>query len=366
MLGHAATARFGDRFTLIHCVLFGAGLYYFLVRLLYAAIALPLHQGMTPNAGIETHPHLVGFPVLLKLLRLDDATAYIAYPVLLALSLLALWAYLTLRYRVPLLIATCLCLSALKLPIISHVTLTPNTDLLATWFVMVVFFVVAIRPRARGWHFVLFMAAMLCHQRSLVLAPGLVMFGVMLCRPEQPNPFRIPMRDYVIAAVPYIAAAIGFFLFKEIYFQLFPATGVAREITFTEQFNRIFRPENAIDKMQGGPFTFVFSFENIVQNGLFYFTFVVACAGALKLRNYSAASVPLLLHLGTVSQLVVAEDVHRLTGFIFVIATLLAIWAGRRDWPWPRITVAFFALGAITVYARNFGKAFTLITGATG
>jgi hypothetical protein len=358
------TARFGERFTFTHCLTFGALFYYFMIRLQFSGFVLPISQGMIPDAGIETHPHLVGFPILLQLLRLDDASAYIAYPTLLTLSLPALWVYLVIRHRVPLLIATCLMLATIQSPIISHVGITPNTDFLTAWLTTATALLVLEKPHARWWHFVFFLMAMMTHQRSLVLVPGLVMLAVATAYPAPHQSPRMAWRTYLIASVPFAAAAIVFFVFKEAYFHVYPVTGVAREITFLEQFNRVFRPEMAIDKMQGGPFAYIFSIDNVIHNGLYYFSFLIAFWGMVRLRDYGAASVPILLHFGIISQLLVAEDIHRLTGFILVITLLLAIWSARSDWPYPRMTIAFFAVGTFTLYIRNLKRAFDLLSGS--
>ncbi len=90
--------------------------------------------------------------------------------------------------------------------------------------------------------------------------------------------------------------------------------------------------------------------------GLYYFSFVILSLGALLKRSYLLALISVTIYLGTIFQLLIAQDVHRLTGFLIINLILLIIWNAIEGWPIPKLTNVFVILGFLTIFHDHILK----------
>ena len=300
----------------------------------------------TPELTTQTHPHQIIFPLILKLFGIWSDGWWLFYPTFFAAILPVMWIYLGARCRVPMLMSTCLLLSVTRMSMFTHVGVHLTGDAITNMTLVLLVLVVHAHPKSRLPIFFIYFMAMVGHQRSVVLLPGIALWNIYCAYPETRDPRDIKLRAYVDVAMPYILGVLAFFAYRQIYFHFFPPVSIWRELTVTSQLKRMFRMTGPAEAMDGGVLYFLFKKEGFTWNGFFYFSFLVFALGAFMKRHYLLACVPLLLYFGTISQMLVAEDAHRLTGFLFLIVLLLAVEASRTDWPILKGTTAFFVIAA--------------------
>lgn len=348
-------ARIGERYTAGHFLLFVVSL--LLLTLAYQRIHIAgnLSAGVPGEPGISTHGHQIVFPSLLALMGLTKSGFWVLYPSLLLAVLPLFWLHLARNCRVPLTICSLLGWSVYFSPMATHLGIYANADVVTNLLALSVVLLVRERPDARVLAGALFFLLMLTHQRSLVLLPGFIAWHLH-CEG------RNDLKSIARAAAPYLAAALLFFVYKSGYYHVFPPSEQDKPLEFVEQYRRMFRLPGVIDPMVGGMFDYVLSIDNLTWNGLFYFSFLLLGVGAWRSGRLWLAAAAVLIYVGTVLQLLVAEDAHRLTGFLFVVTVMLAIEAQRPGWALPKTTAWYFPLAFASVVAINpqMGLAFWL------
>lgn len=366
-----ASARLGEPATMAHVCLFAFLFLVFLVRavsriLTYLPAAQPEVSAFgpcLPMAGgcmaiFKVHAHLIGFPVLLKLLRLSPDMAWLAGPLLAAVAFVLLWTWLVARHRVPMLLASALVIAIFNLPVLSGMTETPNGDVLTNVLVIALVVVMMEWPAGIVWPALICLAAMLTHQRVMVLLPFLTFLrlaGMGTGLPLAPRPL---LRVFIRAVLPFALSLIAFFVFKEVFYKfVWHDPNIYNKLDITSQVYRVFgvngNPEVSGSIQLGGPLQYVLHHDNWRIWGPLYFISFVAAAFHWKNGTFEKAVAYLLLWLGTVFQLVMAEDVHRLTSFFYVALILFAIdiqAMGKRAQLWG---TGFLFLGFAWVFLPN-------------
>lgn len=361
-------ARIGDRFGIVHFLCFALLFLAFSVRHTQSAIGiylqgaeLPPPKAMTLNIdnlvyeNEHTHQHLIGFPLFAKLLRLSAQDAWMLYPLMLTMCYPLLWVYLVAVRQVPFLMATCVVLSIFGTPIAAGVRIEPSADFLTNVMVTGFFLYILHRPTAYLAIGIYFFCMMLVHQRVVVLAPAAIVWSLYWAHNQPCHPCSMPRAAYLRTAVPFLAASTLFFIYRALFYHFFPARYPLRRLDFMQQVRQMFRIPSD-HNLEGGLLHYVLSPRNWETWHLLYFGFVVLALGAALKKQYTLLLLSLLLYGGTISQLLVAEDVHRLTSFLFVILVVLAIEAAQPGWPLAQATSAFLVFGLLSSGVINVNK----------
>ncbi len=360
-------ARAGERFTVVHFLVFSLLFLQLSIQLEQNRIGVflrgviePPPKAMTMNIDDltyedeTTHQHLIGFPIFARLMRVDSQDAWMLYPLMVAILFPSLWLYLVWVWRVPMLMASCLILAIFNTPVVSGIGIEPNSDFFVNSVVIGLFLYIMHRPEAYLSIGLIFLFAMLVHQRALVLLPAAIVWSVYWSEGQPNCPFVVKPKRYLKAAVPFLIAAAVFLAYKSLFYYYFPAKFPLRRLDVTQQFRQLLRLPSE-HNLEGSILHYIVSLRNWEVWHLFYFSFVVLTVGALIKKSYTLALVALLLYLGSISQLLVAEDVHRLTSFLFIISLILAIEASQKDWPIYWSTCAFFVVAFLSSGVLHFG-----------
>ena len=128
---------------------------------------------LTGDAGVPAarHPHQSLFPLLRKPFAYSRFYLWV-----LAFTLPALWGLSVYAGMKPW-IATILYLSLFFGPTATHIDQRPNGDMLTTLVLAVLVHVIYMWPTVYWAHSLVFFIAMLGHERSIVLVPGLIAWG---------------------------------------------------------------------------------------------------------------------------------------------------------------------------------------------
>ena len=243
---------------------------------LFGILLLTMRSLLAPQPGepgVSRHPHQILFPFALWLFH-ARARPWLFYPVLLSASLLVLWLAL-IQSGAEMWLATLLVWSVYFPPLSTHIGHNANSDLLTTLLAAAMVF-----TRAPGWLFLLCLLALLAHQRTMVLVPAVSLWtGTVL---------------------PFALAVIVFVVFKYCYYALCPLGEDQRDLSIREQWRRLIRSPAAIDPMNRIRWRFGYALP------------------LLAWLAYDPKLATALVIAGTFAQLLVAEDGHRLTGFLFL------------------------------------------------
>ena len=82
--------------------------------------------------GDLNHPHLFVFPMILRVFSFSVLNSWTFYPIFVAVTWAFLWYFLTKIKNISLLGLFCVLLAIFASPLMSHFTLTPNSDILLT------------------------------------------------------------------------------------------------------------------------------------------------------------------------------------------------------------------------------------------
>lgn len=339
-------ARLGDPHTVQHYVLFVAGLLILTIEYEQIHVARNLARGFVGELGIGTHPHQFIFPLVLSLLGIKSVGWWMFYPSLLLVAVPAFWLFLAKYHRVPLAVCSIIGWSVYFSPFVTHIGIYANGDVLTNIAALLLALCILWRPGSAVLAGICFVLLLLMHQRGVLLAPGYIAF-TLYCSG------RTGTKAMLQAVVPYAVAAVVFLAFKTGYYHAFPLQENQYPLEIEDQLRRMFRLPGALGPMEGGVFDYFLHVDNLRFNGLFYFSFALLAYGGWRLRQPWLAASALLLYAGTVVQLFVAEDAHRLTGFLFVITVLLAVEAQRPQWPIPSAVRWFFPISFASVLALN-------------
>ena len=364
------TARFGERYTIPYILVFAFICLFLLTSDSKSIIYVNYTDGVSDdwrllpealeeaNAQIDdilaetgggNHPHLIGWPVFARLFNVSSYNVWVIYPFMLALLAPAFWLWLAYRHRVPLLVATCLVLYIWRSPLTSHIGIQPTSDLfLAIAFIGLFLFIHHYRGRFLAVGF-LFFFILLIHQRAAVMSPAVILWAAY-CWHDRPGTLKsIGVTGCVKTASPVILAIAAFFIYKELFYTFFPSEFTLSRLDISQQFRQLFRiPSEA--NLEGGVFHYVLSPGNWTAWGLYYFSFVPLAIGGLLRKDQILIAIALVIHLGAISQLLVAQDVSRLTDFLFINLLILAILGARGDWPIKKLTLSFFLVGFLWTF----------------
>jgi hypothetical protein len=251
--------------------------------------------------------------------------------------------------------AALLLLSTFKLPMFSHVAASPNGDLLHNVLVLGAVVLAAERPKDYVATAVLLLAVLVSHERALVLLPALFVWHADRLAQAEPGCWRGPSakRRALSLAAAYATPAVVSILYKQFFYRLNPPEGEHQTLGFVDQFYRLIGDPRASGQYVGSPWDNLVSMENITWNGLYYASFLVLAGVGLASRRPLLAWFAVLVYAGTVVQILVAEDVHRLTSYLFLPAVVLAVEYRRLRSPLQAVSALFVAVSFASVYVRN-------------
>jgi hypothetical protein len=211
------------------------------------------------------------------------------------------------------------------------------------------------RPRNCASTAALLLVALISHERALVVLPALLVWHADRLAAAEPGWWsgsRAKGRALALAAV-YAAPAAVSVIYKHVFYRLNPPEGEHQTLGFIDQFYRLIGDPRASGQYVGSPWDNLVSVENITWNGLYYASFLVLAGVALASRRPLLVWFAVLVYAGTVVQILVAEDVHRLTSYLFLPAAVLAMEYRRLAPPLQAASALFVAVSFASVYVRN-------------
>lgn len=364
-------ARMGQAGTTVHVFVFAFLFLAFLVRAMVRVMshlpdATPQASALGPCLAVLTecvpvfkvHAHLIGFPAFLRLLRLPPEAAWLAGPLTVAVFYPLFWIWLTARRGVPMILASILVLGIFNLPVLSGMSESPNGDVLTNILVITLLILILEYPRNIVIVMMIALAALLTHQRVLLIIPFFVLLSVSQQGSKTLFPVRPALESWIRALLALFLAVAAFFLFKEIFYsKLWNDHNIYNKLDLMSQIYRILGLKGDASVpgsiQEGSVFRYLFHSDNWRIWGLLYFTPFLGAFLYWRRRDPIRVLTYLAVWGGTVIQLLMAEDVHRLTSFFFLGIVLLAVDAQAMEKRARLMVGGFLALGYAWVFLPN-------------
>lgn len=260
--------------------------------------------------------HRILFPFLARALGLTSATAWLLLGGMLAVAGPALWFYLTLLRRSPMIVASVLVLFALfKGGALPGYNFKPNGDLLALFLLGLTCLMIIERcpPVAVALTYLL---ALIAHERVTLLLPAVVVLAYGEYRHEG-------RRRALTAMTLLVVATVVFYGLKTEFYWLYPLPE-QQPVDFAFYVRR-FLGLHGSDRSAMG-FSYLLDWRgHVTAWGWWWLALPAYVASTWMRRDWMRLAFVSLFIIGMAGQFLIAEDVHRLSNVFYVVLVLLAV-----------------------------------------
>ena len=190
------------------------------------------------------------------------------------------------------------------------------------------------------------------HERAMFIIPALFLYSLHTLD-ISPSYYRKNFSVVSKLSLNFVIPVIIFYLYKTLFYSVNTGVPDHKSLSIYQQILHLLRAPNPNHSIYDGIFDFVMSPVNLQVWGLFYFSFIIVMFIGFYRRTMSLVLFGASFHILVVSQLLVAEDVHRLTGLLYGLLFVILFEMKKRKDAAAFISLAFLLVGGVDNFSHE-------------